>query len=228
MRELVELGISWIWMGLESARSSYAKLQGQDSRRSTGCQFNFAHAAIRREDSKRFLDRAFRRDFERNGPSLFRICRITFEGWQRYRNDTDPRVRERFAREIRSLKTIYSGVLWAMERQQRRTGETMSAQIALRKQMGPEFGVVSRAMAGLLALYCCGPAGGNRSSWPAERRTSRGRSPSAGTGPGRDGGLDQASSSCAETVCFRLAPCRQYEISLVQGRSLLASAPKYL
>ena len=28
MRELVELGISWIWMGLESPRSNYAKLDG--------------------------------------------------------------------------------------------------------------------------------------------------------------------------------------------------------
>ena len=225
MRELVELGISWIWLGLESARSGYAKLQGQDTPalaqelhrhgiKLLGStivglehhtpeniedeiedavsheadfhqfmlytpvpgtplyhqmeaqqrlldvdladihgqhQFNFTHAAISPEDSKRFLDRAFRRDFERNGPSLFRICRTTFEGWKRYRNDADPRVRERFAWEIRSLKTVYSGLLWAMERQLRRTNQTMSAQIrAFRKQMGGEFGVVSRAMAGLL------------------------------------------------------------------------------
>ena len=225
MRELVELGISWIWMGLESARSSYAKLQGQDTPalakelhrhgiKLLGStivglehhtpeniedeiedavsheadfhqfmlytpvpgtplyhqmeaqhrlldvdladihgqhQFNFAHAAITREDSKRFLDRAFRRDFERNGPSLYRICRTTLEGWKRYRNDADLRVRERFAWEIRPLKTVYSGLLWAMERQLRWTNQTMSAQIrAFRKQLGREFGVVSRAMAGLL------------------------------------------------------------------------------
>ena len=31
MRELVELGISWIWMGLESPHSGYAKLQGHDT-----------------------------------------------------------------------------------------------------------------------------------------------------------------------------------------------------
>jgi len=30
MLELVELGISWVWMGLESPKSSYAKLQGED------------------------------------------------------------------------------------------------------------------------------------------------------------------------------------------------------
>ncbi len=29
MEELVELGVSWLWMGLESPRSSYSKLQGQ-------------------------------------------------------------------------------------------------------------------------------------------------------------------------------------------------------
>ena len=31
MRDLVELGVSWIWMGLESPRSSYFKLQGRDT-----------------------------------------------------------------------------------------------------------------------------------------------------------------------------------------------------
>src|SRR5690242_9724295 len=31
MRELVELGVSWIWMGLESPNSQYAKLNGTDT-----------------------------------------------------------------------------------------------------------------------------------------------------------------------------------------------------
>ena len=44
--------------------------------------FNFVHAAISREQSGEFLDGAFQRDFERNGPSLFRICRTSFEGWK--------------------------------------------------------------------------------------------------------------------------------------------------
>ena len=48
-------------------------------------KFNFQHAAISREDSKRFLDWAFQRDFERNGPSLYRICRTTLQGWRRYK-----------------------------------------------------------------------------------------------------------------------------------------------
>ena len=74
-------------------------------------QFNFEHAAISREESKQFLDWAFRRDFERNGPSLYRICRTTLEGWQRYKNDADARVRARFAWEARALNDGYAAAL---------------------------------------------------------------------------------------------------------------------
>ena len=225
MRELVELGISWIWMGLESPHSDYAKLKGRDTLALTkelrqhgikllgstivGLEhhtpenisdeiehavshetdfhqfmlytpvpgtplykemqekrllldvdladihgqhkFNFLHAAISRDDSNRFLESAFRRDFQRNGPSLFRICRTTMKGWKRYKNDPDPRVRERFGWEVRSIKTAYSGLLWAMERQLRRTNEAVSREIqALRKEIADEFGFVSRVMAGVL------------------------------------------------------------------------------
>jgi hypothetical protein len=32
------------------------------------------------------------------------------QGWKRYASDPDPRVRERFPWEIRSIKTVYSGL----------------------------------------------------------------------------------------------------------------------
>ncbi len=232
MRELVELGVSWIWMGLESPKSSYKKLEGSDTLTLTAelrkhgikllgstivglehhtpeniraeiehavahdtdfhqfmlytpvpgtplyqqiseegrllpdvdladihgqHQFNFEHAAISREDSKRFLDWAFRRDFERNGPSIYRICRTTLEGWRRYKNDPDPRVRARFAFEARSLKDGYAAALWAMEKHLRRTNEAVAERIrVLRKEIGREFGlmtrVVSRALGPVLLL----------------------------------------------------------------------------
>ncbi len=222
MRELVELGISWVWMGLESPRSQYTKLEGADTMsltaelRSHGIkllgstivglehhtpenirqelehavahntdfhqfmlytpvpgtplyfemerqgrmlegvdladihgqdQFNFRHAAISREDSKRWLDWAFLRDFERNGPSLYRICRTTFEGWRRYRNDPDPRVRARFAFEARALRAGYAAALWAMEKHLRETNVAVSRSIReLRAEIGREFGLVSRVI----------------------------------------------------------------------------------
>ena len=229
MRELVELGVSWIWMGLESPGSNYAKLKGADTAtltrelRSHGIKllgstivglehhtpeniraeiehaisqetdfhqfmlytpvpgtplysemeqqgrllpdaefadihgqdkFNFRHAAISRDDSKRFLDEAFRRDFERNGPSLYRICRTTLAGWKRYKNDPDPRVRARFEWEVRSLKGAYGALLWAMEKRLRQTNPAVSAQVRdLREEMAREFGFASKAWAKVLGPF---------------------------------------------------------------------------
>jgi len=222
MRELVELGVSWVWMGLESPHSTYTKLKGTDTiglaqkLRQHGIkllgstivglehhtpenirseiehavahntdfhqfmlytpvpgtplfsemesqgrmldnvdladihgqdQFNFQHAAISREDSKRFLDWAFRRDFELNGPSIYRICRTTFQGWLRYKNDPDPRIRERFALEARRLRDGYAAALWAMEKHLRRTNTAVSEKIrTLRQDVGREFGVFSQVV----------------------------------------------------------------------------------
>ncbi|HWQ56535.1 MAG TPA: radical SAM protein [Bryobacteraceae bacterium] len=222
--ELVDLGISSIWIGLESPHSSYAKLDGADTvqlsreLRGHGIMllgstiiglehhtpenikaeiehaishqtdlhqfmlytpvpgtplysqmeeqgrlldvdladihgqrgFNFQHAAISREESKKFLDWAFWRDFEINGPSLFRIARTTFEGWKRYKNHPDLRVRERFQREATALRHGYIAMLWAMEKRLRETNESVTVQIrALRKDLEREFGVWSAAAARL-------------------------------------------------------------------------------
>jgi len=218
VRELVELGISWVWMGLESPRSKYQKLSGTDSRvltaelREHGIRvqgstiiglehhtvdniheeiehavghgtdfhqfmlytpvpgtplhtemtqqgrmlegieyadihgqdkFNFRHAAISREDSKRFLDWAFWRDFERNGPSLYRMSRTLLEGYRRYKNDSDTRVRERFARDAEKLRTAYNA-----EREFKNVNREVSAQIRdLRREIDAEFGSVARVTA---------------------------------------------------------------------------------
>ncbi|MBK9168426.1 MAG: cobalamin-dependent protein [Bryobacterales bacterium] len=215
MQELVDLGVSWVWIGLESPRSQYAKLNGIDTlelareMRTHGIKllgstiiglehhtpqnihdeiehavahgtdfhqfmlytpvpgtplhkemndrgllldtdladihgqykFNFLHAAIGRDDSKRLLDWAFERDYEVNGPSLFRICDTILQGWRRYRFSPDARVRARFEREVASLKHIYGGILWAMERHLRQTNESVSAQIArLRRDIALDLG----------------------------------------------------------------------------------------
>ncbi|HTZ49267.1 MAG TPA: radical SAM protein [Verrucomicrobiae bacterium] len=233
MKELVELGVSWIWMGLESAQSRYSKLQGTDTLeltselRSHGIRvqgstiiglehhtpdnieneiehavrhdtdfhqfmlytpvpgtplysemkqqgrlldvdladihgqyrFNFQHAAISRDQSQRLLNWAFLRDFQQNGPSLYRMCRTMMQGWTRYRDYPDPRVRERFAREMHKLRTGYNGSLWAMERQFREVSDTVSARIkSLRTEVEKEFGFTARLSArtlGPLLLWTC-------------------------------------------------------------------------
>ncbi len=230
MRELVELGVEWIWLGLESPRSTYAKLNGTDTRalarelQSHGIallgstiiglehhtpgnigdeiehavahdavfhqfmlytpvpgtplhdevcaqrrlredvdladihgqhEFNFVHPAIAPADSKRFLDYAFRRDFERNGPSLYRLARTMFERWKRYGREADPRIRERVQRGGRQLETTYGAVLWAMEKYFRRSNADVSARIhAVRRDLEREMGtlatVVTRSLGPLL------------------------------------------------------------------------------
>ena len=226
MQELVELGVSWLWMGLESAQSNYGKLTNTDTRQLTrelrahgirvqgstiiglehhtpdniaeeiehavGHQtdfhqfmlytpvpgtplyreiadqgrllseiemadihgqykFNFQHNAISRDDSKRFLDWAFWRDFERNGPSLYRMCRTMLEGWKRYKDYPDLRVRERFAREMKKVSTAYNAALWAMEREFRKVNKQVSEDIrSLRSEIQKEFPLVGRVTAGVL------------------------------------------------------------------------------
>jgi radical SAM superfamily enzyme YgiQ (UPF0313 family) len=226
MLELVELGISWVWMGLESPRSNYSKLQGKDvwqltrELREHGIRvqgstiiglehhtpdniveeiesaaayqtdfhqfmlytpvpgtplyremadqgrlltdvdfadvhgqykFNFKHSAISREDSKKFLDWAFWRDFERNGPSLYRMCRTMLQGWRRYKDYPDPRVRERFAREAKKLSSAYNAALWVMEKEFKKVNRSVSARIhKLRREVEKEFPVVARLTAASL------------------------------------------------------------------------------
>jgi len=226
MLELVELGISWVWMGLESPRSSYSKLQGEDSRQLTRelrehgirvqgstivglehhtpdniveeievavdhqtdfhqfmlytpvpgtplykemaeqgrllpdvdfadvhgqYKFNFRHAAISREDSKRFLDWAFWRDFEQNGPSLYRMCQTILQGWRRYKDHPDARVRERFGREVKKLSSAYNVALWVMEKEFKKVNRNVSERIhKLRREVEAEFPVAARLTAAAL------------------------------------------------------------------------------
>jgi radical SAM superfamily enzyme YgiQ (UPF0313 family) len=232
MRELVELGVSWIWMGLESPRSSYLKLKDADTLTLTrelrehgikllgstivGLEhhtpenireeieyavshdtdfhqfmlytpvpgtplyfqmveqgrmlpdvgladihgqhkFNFQHAAISRDQSKEMLDWAFRRDYERNGPSIYRISRTILSGWLKYKNDPDPRVRDRYTWEVRSLKDGYAAALYAMEKYLAKSNPAVSTKVgALRREICNEFGLMSRvfnAIAGPVALW---------------------------------------------------------------------------
>lgn len=240
MRELVELGVSWVWMGLESPNSSYIKLKDSDTialtaeMRKHGIKllgstivglehhtpenihqeieyavshdtdfhqfmlytpvpgtplyfemvkqgrmldeveladihgqhkFNFRHAAIDRDQSKGLLDWAFQRDYERNGPSIYRIARTIFAGWKRYRHDEDARVRARFEWEARSMSLGYTAALYAMEKHLRKENPEASAKArALRLDICREFGFLSRAAARL---------GGPYVLWSTRRETRR-------------------------------------------------------
>jgi radical SAM superfamily enzyme YgiQ (UPF0313 family) len=220
IRQLVELGVEWIWLGLEAEQSGYRKLAGTDTLELTRelqahgiCvhgstivgmehhtpdniwrdldhaiahdtvfhqfmlytpmpgtplyremdakgllldnvdpadihgqyKFNFRHPAISRDESKTLLDSAFRADFERNGPSLYRLMRTMLDRWRLYGADTDPRVRERVRRASQQLRGSYVGALFAMEKYLKPTNRAVSGRIReLRQQIGREFGGMAR------------------------------------------------------------------------------------
>jgi radical SAM superfamily enzyme YgiQ (UPF0313 family) len=219
IRQLIELGVNWVWLGFESPRASYPKLNNADTLaltrelqthgihvqgstiigldhhtpRTLGAEiehavshdadchqfmlytpmpgtplydqmqadgrmlssvawadmhgqykFNFRHDHIGHDESKEWLDWAFQRDFDVNGPSLFRIVRTMFAGWQRYGRDPDDRVRERYAADARKLRNGYGATLWAMERYLHESNPAVSARIgALRCRVEAELGGLS-------------------------------------------------------------------------------------
>jgi hypothetical protein len=227
MEQLVGLGISWVWMGLEGKDSQYGKLRRIDTHalvrrlQSHGIRvlgstiigleehtyenidaaidhavshdtefhqfmlytpapgtplyaqlearglmlstdelneadvhgqfrFNYRHANIRPGDETELLLRAFRRDFDVNGPSILRIARTTLAGWRRYRHHPEARIRDRFAWEAHSLPTTMAGALWAAARCFK-DNPTVSAKLTdSLNQVRREFGLKARLSAAIL------------------------------------------------------------------------------
>ncbi len=229
--ELVGLGISWVWLGLEGEDSAYAKLKGTDSKalvrrlqalgiRVLGSsivglaehgadnidraidhavahdtefhqfmlytpvpgtplyaehhangtllsaeecpdadthgqlRFNYRHPRIRNGEETEYLLRAFRRDFEVNGPSVARIARTLLRGWLALKDHPDPRVRARVAFETKDLATEYAGALWASETWFARTSPALAARLrTTRRGIEREFGWKARVAARLVGPF---------------------------------------------------------------------------
>jgi hypothetical protein len=65
----------------------------------------------------------------------------------RHKNHADPRVRERFHRESKSLKHAYAAMLWAMEYRLKRENPTVAERIrTLRREVEREFGLLTAAV----------------------------------------------------------------------------------
>jgi hypothetical protein len=242
----VELGIEWIWLGLESSEADYTKLKGADTQslvrelqahgicvhgstiiglehhtpQNIGAEidravahdtvfhqfmlytpmpgtplhaemaargqllpdvdladthgqfkFNFRHAAIARDDSKTLLDRAFRLDFERNGPSLFRLMSTMMARWRRYGGDADPRVRARVTLAARQLRAGYGAALWAMERYLRSSNPAISGRVrSLRLETEREFGMLTSTTNRLLGPLLLWSSKREQQRFPGGRR----------------------------------------------------------
>jgi hypothetical protein len=230
VEQLVALGISWVWLGLEGKGSKYPKLAGTDSNemvknlQSHGIHvlgssiigleehtpenineviddavghgsdfhqfmlytpipgtplyaeheanstlrsfidvpvadthgqllFNYQHPHIKNGEEGKYLLRAFERDFEVNGPSVVRIVRTTLEGWKRYKNHPDPRIRARFALEASNLPVRYAGVLWAARHRYRNDTHRKGLIGGILDDLHAEFGWKSRLAAPVAGAY---------------------------------------------------------------------------
>ncbi|HQI00382.1 MAG TPA: cobalamin-dependent protein [Deltaproteobacteria bacterium] len=230
IEQLVRLGISWVWMGIEGEDSNYSKLGGIDTKelvqelqshgirvlgssiiglenhtpekmddvieyaashntvfhqfmlytpipgtplheklRNDGTllpevdrpaadnhgqyRFNYCHEHIKNGSETEFLCRAFRRDFEVNGPSLARMIRVMLVGWKRYKNHTDPCIRKRFHREMKDLGTTYCAAAWAMKRWYKNDREMRGKIGSILRDAYREFGWKSRILAPIMGIF---------------------------------------------------------------------------
>ena len=112
--------------------------------------FRHRHPRIPRGHETEFILKAFRRDFEVNGPSVLRIARTVLAGWKRYRHHADPRVRNRFAWEARDLVVTFPATLWAARRWFRgRNPELVRKLSGLLEEIQREVGLTARVVAPL-------------------------------------------------------------------------------
>lgn len=224
--QLIRMGISWVWMGIEGCNSQYAKLTGIDTfelvrdLQSNGIRvlgstiiglenhtpenideaidhavrhdtdfhqfmlytpipgtplhaelsaqglmkdeseyhlsdihgqsiLNYRHPHLNDRHTAEFMVRAFDRDFQQNGPSTVRIVRTTLAGWRRHKNHPDPRVRDRYAWEVRELAASFSAVVGAAKLYYRDQPMMYAKMSALLRELHAEFGWKSRLSSAL-------------------------------------------------------------------------------
>ena len=230
IEQLVELGISWVWMGLEGKSSQYAKLAGIETRelvkdlqehgiRVLGSsiiglekhtpeniaevvdyavshpvvfhqfmlytanhgtplhaqlkksgkllpqeelklsdshgqyRFNHRHPHIPAGTEEAMLLKAFQQDFDTNGPSLFRLIRTTLKGWKRYQHSSDQRVRNRFAKEVKPLRSMYGAAVWAMRKWYKHDKNIHQQLDELLKDIYQTLGLQPRLVAPVVGRY---------------------------------------------------------------------------
>ncbi|RZB36935.1 MAG: hypothetical protein SRB2_01735 [Desulfobacteraceae bacterium Eth-SRB2] len=230
IEQLVGLGISWVWMGLEGKQSQYSKLKNVETlplvrrlqshgirvlgssiiglenhtpdnihriidyavshdtdfhqfmlytpipgtplyeehqKRGTllaesefpladthgQYRFNYRHQHIPKGREEQFILDAFQRDFEVNGPSLARLIRTLLKGWKRYKDHPEKRIRDRFAWEVKPLRTTYAAAVWAMKRHFRTNKPMAEKMNSLLQEIYETFGLKTRIIAPLAGIY---------------------------------------------------------------------------
>ena len=134
---------------LSPAEFPYADAHGQ-------YQFNYRHRHIPPGQEEHLLAEAFRRDFDVNGPSIFRLMRTHLNGWKAFQNHPDHRIRDRFRREARPLRTGYAAAVWAMKKWYRGHEALAKKMDDFLNDIYRQFGWTTRLVAPLLGRFLYG------------------------------------------------------------------------
>jgi len=116
-------------------------------------RFNYRHQHIHNGQEEHFLLNAFQQDFEINGPSLARLTRTILNGWRRYKNHPDRRIRNRFAWEVKPLRDTYAGAVWAMKKWYRGNGHLSKMLDSLLHDIYETFGWKTRIIAPFIGRF---------------------------------------------------------------------------
>jgi len=116
-------------------------------------RFNYRHRYIHNGREEQFILNAFHRDFEVNGPSLARLISTLLKGWQRYKDHPEKRIRDRFAWEVKPLRTTYAAAVWAMKRRYRANQRMAEKMNSLLHNIYKTFGWKTRIIAPLAGIY---------------------------------------------------------------------------
>ncbi len=116
-------------------------------------RFNYRHNHIPPGHEEQFLLNAFRKDFQANGPSLARLIRVMLNGWQRYKDHPDRRIRQRVSWETFPLRSSYAGAVWAMRKWYQGNEQMAGKMNRLLMDLYGTFGWTTRILAPVIGRY---------------------------------------------------------------------------
>jgi radical SAM superfamily enzyme YgiQ (UPF0313 family) len=128
---------------LNASDFDWADIHGQQ-------RFNYHHPYITDGRETEFILEAFQRDYEVNGPSVIRMARTLMDGWMKYKNHPDARIRKRFAISVEKMPTLYAAAVWAGRCWFKDNPGIVAWMTGLLNDIHREFGLKSRLAAPIL------------------------------------------------------------------------------
>jgi len=84
---------------------------------------------------------------------VLRMARTVLQGWRRYKDHPDPRIRRRFQWQARELPVMFAGALWAARKRGCGTPALRERISATLREIQREFGLKSRVAAPLAGTF---------------------------------------------------------------------------